>query len=61
MPKVAQKLPNIIWTCLGGGGGGEGVDATQDLNPLLPTNNCVYSVPTINLPGNNLVLLDFGS
>ena len=31
----------------GGGGGGVGAfDATQDLNPLLLTNDCVYSVPT---------------
>ena len=28
-----------------GGGGGGAFDATQDLNPLLLTNDCVYSVP----------------
>ena len=29
-----------------GGGGGRAFDATQDLNPLLLRNDCVYSVPT---------------
>ena len=31
------------------GGGGGAFDATQDLNPLLLTNDCVYSVPQIYL------------
>ena len=26
-------------------GGGGGIDATKDLNPLLFTNDCVYSFP----------------
>ena len=37
---VANKCINLYQT----GGGGGTLDATQDLNPLLLTNNCVYSV-----------------
>ena len=49
---MQNKMPNYSLSLfrLGGGvGGGGGVgafDATQDLNPLLLTNDCVYSVPT---------------
>ena len=48
-----------------GGGGGEALDTTQDLNLLLLTNDCIYifllpDVPS-NLPRNNLVLSGLGS
>ena len=39
---TAQRV-NPIQT---GGGGGGAFDATRDLNPLLLTDDCVYSVPT---------------
>ena len=42
----ASLLLNPIQTGGGGGGGGGAFDATQDLNPLLLRNDCVYSVPT---------------
>ena len=41
----ATNFNPIQNVCVWAGGGG-GVDATQDLNPLLLTNDCVYSVPT---------------
>ena len=44
----------------GGGGGGGAFDATQDLNPLLLTNDCLLRDFSSNLPRNNLVLLGFG-
>ena len=50
---------------LGGGGRGEALDTTQDLNLLLLTNDCIYIflLPDVssNLPRNNLVLSGLGS
>ena len=37
---------NIFLTLFRLRGGGGTFDATQDLNPLLLTNDCVYIVPT---------------
>ena len=54
--QTSRKTDFLILFRLGVGGGGA-FDATQDLYPLLFTNNCVSS----NLPRNNLVLLGFGS
>ena len=57
-PQIVQKL-NPIQT-----GGGGVFDATQDLKPLLLTiASTVFLLRDFssNLPGNNLVLLGFGS
>ena len=41
--KIGYK---IVLTLFRLGGGGGAFDTTQDLNPLLLMNDCVYSVPT---------------
>ena len=42
----SNTLPRNNVNSIQTGGGGGAFEATQDLNPLFFTNDCVYSVPT---------------